>query len=71
MDISANSPIAHRALELATRFGVTEERARQDLDMFDLQKDAVAAMVDRSMLTKEAKSVYLELYEDRSKAIRT
>ena len=58
-------------IELATRFGITEERALQDLNVFDQQKDAVVAMVERSLLSQEAKAAYLALYEDRSRAIRT
>lgn len=58
-------------IELATRFGITEERALRDLGAFDRQKDAVAAIIDRSMLSQEAKTAYLALYDDRSKAVRT
>ena len=58
-------------IELATRFGITEGRALEDLKAFDRQKDAVVTKVDRSLLSREAKAAYLALYEDRSKAIRT
>ena len=58
-------------IELAMRFGIREERALGDLSVFDQKKDAAAAMVERSMLSQEAKSAYLALYEDRSKAIRS
>ncbi len=36
-----------------------------------LDADAVVDIVDRSMLSQEAKAAYLALYEDRSRAIRT
>jgi len=58
-------------IELAKRFVISEERALQDLTEFDRQKSAVVAMVDRSLLSQEAKSAYLALYEDRCGAIRT
>ena len=58
-------------IELANRFGIAEERALQDLDLFDQRKNAVVTMVERSMLSVEAKEAYLALQEDRCKAIRT
>ena len=58
-------------IELAASFGITFERELQGLDAFDRQKDAFATMIDRSMLSEEAKGAYLALYEDRSRAIRT
>ncbi len=58
-------------IELASRFGVSEERALQDLELFDQRKDAVVTMIERSMLSEKAKEAYRALYEDRCQAIRT
>ena len=58
-------------IELAKHFGMSEERALLDLDAFDKERNAVAAIVSRSLLSKDAQAAYLSLYEDRSKAIRT
>jgi serine/threonine-protein kinase HipA len=58
-------------IELALRFGVTEERALRDLGIFDEQRETVTAMINGSMLHEKAKQAYLALYADRSRAIRT
>ncbi|MEZ5303045.1 MAG: HipA domain-containing protein [Verrucomicrobiales bacterium] len=56
-------------LEVAKRFGIAAQRVVRMLDAFAKQSAKVGDMVERSLLSSEAKTAYLALYQDRLRAI--
>ena len=57
-------------LTLASRFGIRDSRARQTLKLVDDRREALIDLVHRSFLSEPAKAAYIDVYEDRVKALR-
>jgi serine/threonine-protein kinase HipA len=57
-------------LELARRFGMAPDSAVKTLDAFENHRGEVVALVDRSLMSEEAKKRFMDIFADRLLAIR-
>ena len=55
--------------ELGIRIGMLDRRVKKILDTFCIVPPDLTAMIDRSFLSDEGKSIYLTAYRDRLKAL--